>query len=52
MGVRKRGRPRRGWTAGVIEILGREGLNIEETKSACKIDVAGAIYVGCRHAPQ
>ena len=32
MGVRRRGRPRRGWMDGVKEILGRKGLSIEDAR--------------------
>ena len=40
MGVRMRGRPRRGWMDGVIDILGRKGLSIEEARE-CVQDRCG-----------
>ena len=40
MGVRRRGRPRRGWMDGVIDILGKKGLSIEEARE-CVQDRCG-----------
>ena len=33
-GVRRRGRPRKGWSDGVKEVLARKGLNIQEAKGS------------------